>query len=111
MKGHISNAFLFADRCYDGKPDQVSGMAWEDSFLKGEENIKIGRRVIWEVILFYELHMTWEAPHEVLMSVHNKAEGIGGQSGAFCLFLSVFVFYSCKLKMHSVRKEQKYCEM
>lgn len=46
MKGYISNAFLFADRCDNRKPDQASGMALKDSFLKGEESIKIGKRVI-----------------------------------------------------------------
>lgn len=30
----------------------------EDRFLKGEENIKIGKRLISEVILFCKLHVT-----------------------------------------------------
>lgn len=110
MKGYLPNTFLFADRCDDRKPDQVNAMALEDSFLKGEESIKIGKRVTWGTIWCCELHMTGEAPHE-MMSVQNKTEGMGRHSGASCLFLSVFVFYSWKLKMHAVREEHKYIEM
>lgn len=39
----------------------------------------------------------------MLMSDNKKSEGTGGQSEASCLFLFVFVFYSCKLEMHTVR--------
>lgn len=46
MKGNIPNAFLFADRCDNGKPYQASGMALEDAFKKREEGIKGNKMVI-----------------------------------------------------------------
>lgn len=50
MKGYIPNAFLFADRYDDKKTAQASGVALEDGFLKGKENIKMCKWVIQEVI-------------------------------------------------------------
>lgn len=46
MKGAIPDAFLFADRCDNGKPYQASGTALEDAFEKREEGITGNKMVI-----------------------------------------------------------------
>lgn len=110
MKGYIFNVTLH-NRCDNRKPDQANSVDVADRFLKGEESIKVGKKLISEVILFCELHVTWEGPHEMPMSVHKKIEGMRGQSGASCLFLSGFGFTSWKIKIQSVREGHKYIEM